>query len=202
MRGRKEARDRRTSGLLGMQPQYLRAAGAQTMLMRKLAAKPQLRLQAAERHVPTKNGPSCTGALRALHHASGLERAHAVSLLSWSSFFPRAVYAGCARRAVCSPVLPCAVLCVHVHVHSHAHVNVNIHPSGPAGADRIESRRGRGIWRRAYRLGGAEPSIGWCSATASTIEQSIPWPFRSFFRQKFCLRRRRPACTSHRPQKC
>ena len=110
MRGRKEARDRRTSGLLGIQPQYLRAAGAQIMLMRKLAAKPQLRLQAAERHVPTKNGPACTGALRALHHASGLERAHAVSLLSWASFFPRAVYAGCAHRAVCSPVLPCAVL--------------------------------------------------------------------------------------------
>ena len=106
--------------------------------------------------------------------------------------------------------VPCALLCcpvlssgVHVHVHSHAHVNVNIHPSGPAGANRIEScRRGRGIWRRAYRLGGAEPSIGWCSATASTIEPSIPWPFRSFFRQKFCLRRRRPACTSRRPQKC
>ena len=118
-------------------------------------------------------------------------------------FFLRlSMHAGCARRAMCSPVLPCAVLCVHVHVHSHAHVNVNIHPSGPAGADRIESRWGRGIWRRAYRLGGAEPSIGWCSATASTIEQSIPWPFRSFFGQKFCLRRRPPACTNRRPQKC
>ena len=78
------------------------------MLMRKLAAKPQLRLQAAERHVPTKNGPSCTGALRALHHAFGLERAHAVSLLSWATFFS----SGCLCR-LCTPcrVLSCAALC-------------------------------------------------------------------------------------------
>ena len=127
MRGRKEARDRRTSGLLGIQPQYLRAVGAQIMLMRKLAAKPQLRLQAAERHVPTKNGPSCTGALRALHHAFGLERAHAVSLLSWASFLPRAVLCRLCTpswHAVCSPVLPCAVLCVHVHMSIHMHMSM------------------------------------------------------------------------------
>ena len=159
MGGQREVRDRGDGGVLGIQPQYLRAAGAQTMLMRKLAAKPQLRLQAAERHVPTKNGPSCTGALRALHHAFGLERAHAVSLLSWASFLPRAVLCRLCTpswHAVCSPVLPCAVLCVHVHVHSHAHVNACICTSIRTCRCRPD-REQVGTGDLAASL-----SIGWC----------------------------------------
>ena len=97
----------------------------------------------------------------------------------------------CCPLCACACAFTCTCQCMYIYIHQDLQVPTGSRAGGDGGSG------GEPIdWVVL------EPSIGWCSATASTIEQSIPWPFRLFFRQHFCLRRRRPASTSRRPKKC